>query len=98
MDAGLGFCAYVNLHPKPTIRQSFEWFAGYPFSRKRRHGSTIQKIRMNFRVNRRAALGPGRKHRAKIWTASDCQLVLPVDQLVIFDDSEEVGEAAWIYC
>ncbi len=92
MNAGLGVRGDVNLRSELALRQAFQRLAFNAFSGEHRLNARVEKIRVHLDLGGRTTFGARRKNRPDHRAASNRELVLPVDQLVVFDDSKEIGE------
>src|ERR1700694_3040158 len=93
MNTGLGVLGDVNSHAEPAFRQAFQRLAVNPPSGEHRLNARIEKIGVDLDLGNRTPFGSRRKNRPEHRAASNSELVLPVDQLIVFDDGEEIGEA-----
>src|SRR5260221_2086422 len=93
MNAGLGVRGDMHFHTELAVRQAFQRLAVDASSGEHWLDARIEKIGVDLDLGSGAEFGSRRKNRPEHPAASNRQLVLPVDQLIVFDDGEEIGEA-----
>src|SRR6266576_3556040 len=93
MNAGLGVRGDMNFRTELAVRQAFQRLALNASSGEHRLSARIEKIGVDLDLGSGAAFSSRRKNRPEHRAASNRQLILPVDQLIVFDDGKEIGEA-----